>query len=307
MARPFHKILCPVYFDETSPVAVEYARHFAGQDDGTLYLFHAVPTDEVHLLRKIYRSGDDGGADVLRAEQVSRQRLESLAKEHLQGTKYEIVTAQGSDPARVILEAEEKIGADLVVMSTHGRTGISHLFLGSVAEKVVRDSKRPVFSTRRGEALGGAKPFQKILVPVDIADQKNAALACARRIAEHNNALVYPLHIVPTDETELLLHDVYEAREDKTSHKVNAVTAEKVARNKLAKLAETHLQGLHYKPLLHVSGDPARTILETEKDVGADLMVMTTHGVSGFFHMLLGSITEKMMREANCPVLAFRE
>lgn len=307
MARPFHKILCPVYFDETSPVAVEYARHFAGENDGTLYLFHAVPTDELHLLRKVYRSEEYGGADVQRAEQVAKERLESIAKEHLQGTKYEIVTTQGSDPARAILEAEEKVGADLVVMATHGRTGIAHLFLGSVAEKVVRESKRPVFTTRRGETLAGAKPFQKILVPVDIADKTNPALACARHIAEQNDALVYLLHIVPTDETELLLHDVYEAREDQTSHKVNAVVAEKVARRKLANLAEAHLEGLRYKPILHVSGDPAKTILETEKDIGADLIVMTTHGVSGFFHLLLGSITEKMIREAGCPVLAFRE
>jgi nucleotide-binding universal stress UspA family protein len=217
------------------------------------------------------------------------------------------VTVLSSDSAKAILENEEKTGADLVVMATHGRTGIAHLILGSVAEKVVRESKRPVFTTRRGETLSGAHPFQRILVPVDISDSTNAALACARRIAEQSGGTVHPLHIVPTDETELLFHDVYEAREDKTSHKVSAVVAEKVARQKLAALAEAHLTGLQYKPLLQVSGDPAKTILEVEADIRADLIVMTTHGVSGFFHLLLGSITEKMMREANCPVLAFRQ
>ena len=307
MARPFHKILCPVYFDETSPVALEYARHFARQDDGTVYLFHAVPTDELHLLRKVYHPQEDGGADIIRAEQVARDRLEGIAREHLQGTRYEIETARNSDSAKGILETEEKVGADLVVMATHGRTGIAHLILGSVAEKVVRESKRPVFTTRRGEMLAGATPFQKILVPVDISDPTNLALACARRIAEQSGGVVYPLHIVPTDETELLLHDVYEAREDKTSHKVNAVVAEKVARRKLTDLAEQHLAGMRYDPMHQVSGDPAKTILEVATDIKADLIVMTTHGVSGFFHLLLGSITEKMMREAACPVLAFRQ
>ena len=307
MAQPFHKIFCPVYFDETSPVALEYARHFARQDDGVVYLFHAVPTDELHLLRRVYRPAEHGGADVVRAEQLAREQLERLAREHLQGTRYEVVTVLNSDSAKAILENEEKTGADLVVMATHGRTGIAHLILGSVAEKVVRESKRPVFTTRRGETLSGAHPFQRILVPVDISDSTNAALACARRIAEQSGGTVHPLHIVPTDETELLFHDVYEAREDKTSHKVNAVVAEKVARQKLAALAEAHLAGLQYKPLLQVSGDPAKTILEVEADIRADLIVMTTHGVSGFFHLLLGSITEKMIREANCPVLAFRQ
>jgi nucleotide-binding universal stress UspA family protein len=307
MERPFHKILCPIYFDETSPVALEYALHFARQDAGTVYLFHAVPTDEIHLLRKIYHPSEHGGADVVQAEQVARERLEELAREHLQGARYEIVTMCSGDSAKAILETEERTGADLVVMATHGRTGIAHLILGSVAEKVVRESKRPVFTTRRGEPLSGVKPFQKILVPVDISDPTNAALACARRIAEQSGGMLYPLHIVPTDETELLLHDVYEAREDKTSHKVNAVVAEKVARRKLAALAEEHLGGMRYEPLLQVSGDPAKTILEVVSDISADLIVMTTHGVSGFFHLLLGSITEKMMREANCPVLAFRQ
>ena len=307
MARPFHQILCPVSFDETSLVALEYAQHFARQDNGTVSLFHVVPTDEIHLLRKVYQPSEYGGADVDQAERVARERLGHIAEEHLKGTRYEIVTARNSDSTKAILETEEKTGADLIVMATHGRTGIAHLILGSVAEKVVRESKRPVFTTRRGETLSGVKPFQKILVPVDISDPTNTALACARRIAEQSGGMVYPLHIVPTDETELLLHDVYEAREDKTSHKVNAVVAEKVARHKLAVLAEEHLAGMQYKPLLQVSGDPAKTILEVETETHADLIVMTTHGVSGFFHLLLGSITEKMMREANCPVLAFRQ
>ena len=307
MVQPFHKILCPVYFDETSLVALEYARHFAYQDDGMVYLFHAVPTDELHLLRKVYHASEYGGADVGRAEQVARDRLEDIAQEHLQGVRYEVVTARNGDSARAILETEKQTGADLVVMATHGRTGIAHLILGSVAERVVRESKRPVLTTHRGEMLAGAKPFQKVLVPVDISNPTDAALACARRIAEQSGGMVYPLHIVPTDETELLFHDVYEAREDKTSHKVNAVVAEKVARRKLTVLAEEHLAGMQYKPLLQVSGDPAKTILEVKADINADLIVMTTHGVSGFFHLLLGSITEKMIREANCSVLAFRQ
>ena len=68
-----------------------------------------------------------------------------------------------------------------------------------------------------------------------------------------------------------------------------------------------HFAGMRYHPELQGSGDPAKTILEVAADIQADLIVMTTHGLSGFFHLLLGSITEKMMREAACPVLAFRQ
>ncbi|HXG22892.1 MAG TPA: universal stress protein [Methylomirabilota bacterium] len=304
MTQLFNKILCPVYFDETSPVALEYARHFAQQSDGVIYLLHVVPTDELHLLRKVYEPERGGGADTVWAERVSRDKLQALARAHLTGIRQEIVTRLNSDPATGILEATRELAPDLVVMGTHGRTGISHLLLGSVAEKVVRESRCPVFTTHRGDALADTKPFQHILVPIDIAEQSAEPLRCARRIAEYSQGTVYPLHVVPTDETDLALRDVYEARE---GARANLVKAETVARQKLESLARTYLSGVRYQTELHVSGDPAKTILEIERAVGADLLIMATHGFHGVFHLLLGSLTEKMMREANCPVLSLRQ
>ncbi len=189
-------------------------------------------------------------------------------------------------------------------MTTHGRTGIAHLILGSIAEKVVRESRCPVFTTRQGEELASTEPFRRVLVPVDIAERSVAALTYARGIAEHSKGTVYPLHIVPTEETDLLLRDVYQARE---GARANLVVAEKVAKEKLQELAQVHLSGVHYEPVVHVSSDPARTILEVEREVKADLIVMATHGFTGLFHLILGSLTEKMVREAACPVLSLRQ
>jgi nucleotide-binding universal stress UspA family protein len=302
MAEPFGKILTPLYFDETSAAALQYARHFAQQGNGIVYLLHVVPTDELHLLRKVYRPAQGGGADVRWAEKVAQEKLQEIAQEHLRELHYEIVVRPNGDPATGILEAEKELGADLVVMATHGRTGIAHLILGSVAETVVRESHCPVFTTRRGEELSTTAPFQKILVPIDIAERSVVALTYARRIAELHNGTVYPLHVVPTDETDLLLRDVYEAREE--GHHANLVVAERVAKQKLEALAQEHLRGVKYEAILHSSGDPARTILEMEKEVGADLLVMVTHGFTGLFHLLVRSLTEKMMRESGCPVLS---
>jgi nucleotide-binding universal stress UspA family protein len=270
-----------------------------------VYLLHVVPTDELHLLRKVYRPAEGGGADTGRAEQVAREKLHALAQEHLRGIACEVVTPLSSDPVMGILAAEKELGADLVVMATHGRTGLAHLILGSVAERVVRDSRSPVVTVRQGEELAGRAPFQQILVPIDIAERSVTALAYARRLAAAFTGTVYPLHVVPADDTYLILRDVYQAREE--GHRVNLVVAEKVARQKLADLAQQHLRGVRYETVLHVSDDPAKTILETERDVGADLMVMATHGFTGLFHLLVRSLTEKMMREAGCPVLALHQ
>ena len=305
MPASFRKILCPVYFDETSPIALEYARHFAKRAEGIIHLLHVVPTDEMHLLRKVYRTQGGGGADIIWAEKVAQNLLASLAQEHLSGMSHEIVTRTSGDPVTGILEARRELGSDLIVMATHGRTGISHLILGSVAERVVRESPTPVFTTRRGEALAGAPPFQKILVPVDIAEQSNVALICARQLAEQFQGTVYPLHIVPNDEALLRLRDVYHAREGE--HHANLVLAEKNARQKLQELAQEHLSGVPYETILHVSSDPAKLIIETERDIGADLIVMATHGVTGILHLLIRSLTEKMIREADCPVLSLHQ
>lgn len=304
MVAPVSTILCPVYFDETSPAALEYTKHFALRNDSKVYLLHVIPTDEFHLFSKVYHPETGGGANPTWAEKVAREQLEALMQMHLPGVQCEIVTRQNSNPATGILEAAKELNAALIVMTTHGRTGLSHLLLGSVAEKVARESRCPVFTTHRGEELAHTEPFRNILVPIDIAELSVAALIWAHQIARQFNSTVYPLHIVPTDETPLILRDVYQARE---GTRANLVVAEKVARQKLIELANAHLPEVRHESILHVSSDPSRTILEVQKDIDADLIVMATHGLKGVFHLILGSLTEKMMREAHCPVLSLRQ
>ena len=74
--------------------------------------------------------------------------LNKIAHEHLDGVGYEVYTKIGGEPASVILETIEKLGVDSVVMATHGRKGIGRLILGSVAERVVRESPCPVLTVR---------------------------------------------------------------------------------------------------------------------------------------------------------------
>ncbi len=303
MAEGFRKIVCPVYLDEASPQTLSYAQHFARLGGGTIHLLHVVPTDELHLLRGVYKPDKSGGADISTAERVAREQLETIAQEYLSDTPYAILTQFNSNPAAGILEAQKEVGADLVVMSSHGRTGFAHLILGSVAERVVREAVCPVLTIRQGEEEVAPSAFQNILVPVDIADRSATALIHARQIAAQHGGTVYPLHVVPTEDI-YLQRDVYRLQE---GGRTNLVRAERVAKERLAEVSQTYLDGVRYEPVVHVSSDPARTFLEMEKEVGADLLVMATHGFTGLFHLLLGSLTEKMMREAGCPVLALHQ
>ena len=132
MGFPYRKILCPIDFDENSLNALETATRFARQNDGVVVALHVVP-----LI--IPPTGIPVYVDMYKGqEEVSRNKLDEIARKHLAGVKYELLTDMG-DPAGIILRTERKTGADLVVMATHGRRGFARFFLGSVAELVLRD------------------------------------------------------------------------------------------------------------------------------------------------------------------------
>ncbi|HLI82213.1 MAG TPA: universal stress protein [Candidatus Binataceae bacterium] len=153
MALTFKKILCPIDFDENSIGALDAAAAIARQSDATLEVLHVVPI-------VIQPGGSPIYVDVYSAEeQSSKAKLIELAKWHLAEVKFELRTTVGQ-PAASILHAQKNLSADLIVMATHGRHGFAHLFLGSVAERVVREAECPVLTIRghHAEANASAQP-----------------------------------------------------------------------------------------------------------------------------------------------------
>jgi nucleotide-binding universal stress UspA family protein len=139
MADLFSRILCPVDFSPNSVAALETARQMAVRSKGALILLYVVPqpieVGQPILLEPI------PGID-------PAERLKALATSKLDGTvPYEIDVVMG-DAASEIIDAVTRHHCDSVVMATHGRTGLKHLFLGSVAERVVRESAAPVLTIR---------------------------------------------------------------------------------------------------------------------------------------------------------------
>lgn len=301
MFSSFRKILAPVYFDEVSSASVDYAAHFAERNDGTVFLLHVVPTDEPHLLRKVYRPDEGGGANVPWAEGVARKNLEQIAKDRLGGVRYEILTRIDGDAVAGILAEREKVDADLIAMATHGRTGISRLVLRSVAERVVRESPRPVLTAQRKVGVSRQQPFQSILCPVDLDQKRLFSLDYAAALARKDNATVHLLHVVPT-ENLMLRRDIY----GQAANEENVVLAEQLAQQRLEEIARTRLGDLPHQIHVHVSDDPAITILEIERNIRADLLVIVTEGFGGLIHLIVGSVTETLIREGYCPVLSVR-
>jgi universal stress protein A len=133
------RILVPVDFSQDSLNALNSARGLARQFDAELLLLHVIAPIDLITVSDVFeeqrRAGDAAftriGADLRAA-----------------GQRFRVMVKAGV-PSRVIVDTAKRTGADLIVMGTHGRTGLAHMLIGSVAEKVVRTATCPVLAVRR--------------------------------------------------------------------------------------------------------------------------------------------------------------
>lgn len=141
MSFPYKRILCPIDFDGNAEAAVKEAGALARALDATVLLIHIVQINplatEGFVLAELQES----------QSKAARAKVAEIAGQSLAGVTHEIDIEIG-DPGETILALEKKLNADVVVMATHGRRGVKRLVLGSVAEKIVRESTVPVLTLR---------------------------------------------------------------------------------------------------------------------------------------------------------------
>ena len=133
METLFRTILCPIDFDQVSIPAVEMVRHVGNQGSKAILLY-VIPVD-----------GEKASEDELR---VAQDSMRAISRKWFEGVLPHEILIRAGDPASEIIKAANELNADLIVMATHGRTGIEHFLLGSVAERVVREAARPVMTVR---------------------------------------------------------------------------------------------------------------------------------------------------------------
>jgi nucleotide-binding universal stress UspA family protein len=142
----YKRILVPSDFSDTSARALEHAKSVAERFEASLELLHVVPNPFMANAATLY-VGMPLPPDFLNElERDARQRLDEALVDR-QHFKVRSVVKVG-DPLLEIVEHARSERVDLIVMGTHGRTGVSHLFLGSVAERVVRTAACPVLTVR---------------------------------------------------------------------------------------------------------------------------------------------------------------
>ena len=285
----FQKILCPIDFSSGSQTAMSVAVRLAWESDAELILVHAwhvptpafpieytFPSQTLDLLREDAQRGLD--AAVRDAAALGAKRVSSML---LTGV-----------PWRAIIDALDDRTFDLVVIGTHGRTGVGRILLGSVTEKVVRHSPCPVLTVRPDSE---SRPFLHVLCPVDFSDSSRWAVDLAAQLVQPGGAGITLLHVV-----EAPVPYAGELRDPELVRELDRRSAEHLEAWAVALRAKVTVP-VTISCRLGWAG--AETIAAIERDSTIDLVAMGSHGRTGLGRLFLGSVAEKVVRHAWPPVL----
>ncbi|HXT12607.1 MAG TPA: universal stress protein [Candidatus Angelobacter sp.] len=296
------QILVPVDFSKASRQAVKYAVALAETFDAGLHLLSVV--EPVLFMSGLERMPIALPSD---AEMVSSAQhdLEELARQEIPATMTATLTVKKGKPPQVIIRAAAKLGVDLIVIPTHGRTGLKRVLLGSTAEQVIRHGPCPVLTLRR-RVLARSKHYadgvptriKRILVPVDFSTPSLRSLHYAISFAQIVKARLVLLHVVP--ESIGGSHHVISQLKRFKDQAINR------ARISLVQLAKQEFVGQVPATVNVTSGVPFDEINRAAEASACDTIIIATHGRTGFKRALMGSTAENVVRYARCPVLVVR-
>jgi nucleotide-binding universal stress UspA family protein len=306
----FSRILCPIDFSDTSLRALTYATALANWYHAQLDVLHVVPAFAYEITDREVGAG--GLAPVLHApgrEAVLAQirsaiKIAGASPAHhralvLEGRVHEMIVNRAAAPS-----------AGLIVMGTHGRTGFSRLFLGSITEKVVRTAICPVLTVPPAAPASVTTPaaFKRILCALDFSPSSLKALEYALELGRQANGCVTVVHALEyMDPEESLEPSVFDPCRQAAveSHRQRQRLIDHARERVHARLAGEPRTWCEIEEVVAI--DRAyKEILRRASASDVDLIVMGAQGTGGIELMLYGSNTHNVVRGATCPVLTVR-
>jgi nucleotide-binding universal stress UspA family protein len=194
------------------------------------------------------------------------------------------------DPVEEIVKFTKQLPATLLIMSTHGRSGLERIRTGSVTEQVLQRSTCPVFilHSARAEPVDQRKEelFRRILVPLDGTEMSASILGCVERFARiHDSEIILFHDEIDTDDSDY-----------------NRAAVREVLQEHCVKLANS---GLKVSLDMSTYKRPIREILSKIDEMNIDMVSMATHGETGARRALDESVTAEVIRHSNCPLLVW--
>ena len=298
-------VLVPVDSSDRDQRVIPVAAAYADLTDGELHLIRVL---EIPPEMESPRARAMGLADATSEQRREMERSVADIAERLRTDTGRTVTAEvaeGFDVADVLIGSTTWRAADLVVMATRAPGAIRRALRGSVADRVMRESPRPVVLVPPGaEDLGGRRiHLRRVLVPLDGSELASAALDHLLELKGARELELVLLQVVSSgvvpewapDPLSLpapaFFPDLAKARED-ADHRLNQV-ADRL-RTDGVKNVRVHVV---------VASRPAPEIARVAREEGADFIAMSTRGTSGAERFVLGSVAEAVVRHSDVPVL----
>jgi nucleotide-binding universal stress UspA family protein len=292
---PFRKILCPTDFSPGSQSAMRIGVRLAASHDAELVVLHAwhMSLASIAGAGETLFPADFIGRMIEEEERGLAAAASEAAKLGARRVSTRFLTGVPWDQIVETLSADAMF--DLVVMGTHGRTGIGRVLLGSVAEKVIRHAPCSVLAVRpRGESAA----FAQLLCPVDFSDDSRRAVERAAELAAPSGASITLLHVIEPPVTYTgnpPVSDLLGGIDKQSTHLLVEWASDLTSRFAIPVATEIRI------------GSPGSQTLDLlHKHPDFDLVVLGSHGRTGIRRVLLGSVAEKVVRHAACSVLVTR-
>ncbi|MBX0324980.1 universal stress protein [Halomicroarcula sp. F13] len=293
-------ILIPTDGSDNVEPAIQYGLELARRYDATVHALHVVDSSPIE--RKLELTALETDLETLpdtwyEAGDAATKQIETRAAEHGLDAVTEV---RRGIPAREIRSYITDTGIDLVCMGTRGHTGLDRVLLGSVTTRLVRTVDIPVLSVKAKQALsepGMRGGFETILVPTDGSKPAREAVTHALDLARTYDATLHALYVVD--------RGAYASRPGWTWDELQQV---------LEQNGETVLEDVQSRATADgvsvaaeiTHGVPHQAIGDYCDQHGIDLVVMGTHGRSSLSRRIIGSVTERVLRNSDEPVLTIR-
>ncbi|MCE9624701.1 MAG: universal stress protein [Deltaproteobacteria bacterium] len=253
---------------------------------------------ELLVMTVIERSPDDAVLKLMDIPKDVESQLRKKIDEEIHSAipesdrakiRFEARVHQGKASLEIVLEVDKE-KPDLVVMGTKGRTGLKHVFLGSVAEQVVRRASAPVWVCRGTEST---LP-KRILVPVDFSDYSRQAMDLGIQWAKSLEAEVFVLNVVDSRDLYFL---------DPLGFGIRPSMGEDLKKQAEQQLKEWTKEATFPVKAEARLGIPVSEIQDCIQKNSIDLVLISTHGRTGLKNMLIGSVAEQTVRYSSCSVM----
>lgn len=296
----WRRILVPVDFSPRSQLAVRYAGGLARKVGAAVELLFVVePAPFYSGLEYTPLTIDN-----VRLADIAEGRLRKLAATLLPvGAQAGVAVRQGRAPTEILAHARAR-DVDLIIVPTHGYSGLERLLMGSTAERLVRHAPCPVLTLRLEARAGGvrrggtdAPRLRRLLAPVDFSAPSGEALRVAAELADRFRSALTVLHVVFSAPVPDRLAATARRLEPR---------AIELAQKEMTAWLRTRLPTHPAATTEIVAGLPHKEIVRAAGRLETDLLVIATQGRTGLKRLIMGSTTEQVIRHAPCPVLVLR-